>query len=474
MLIIIVYILIAFSAGFVFFKHLRVEGISVSTTFHIFYLLYYFIVPPVVLYLIEYTSVLSVYIRRFQFIAQADDYKRWLALALAVIGYIIFLAFFYKHIFCKRTHNRMSAGDTLQVQEFNKSLFSIGKAFSVVGIISMLVVIIDLGGVSNMISIAADLRGYNVEKTGFFSAIGAMCLTLAPFFFGGAVCMFSCLRTKRAALAWFIVDVVFIILYLLFDQGRGPIIFFVTCIVYACLKKKNVKESRIIGIFIVAAVIIVLTSGSLRSILRAVSGGGVEAVSFSDNIDSIVNDLSYPYGNTLYVTDIVDQNGYRYFSDYYLWVIELMPSRLLSVFGINIGTVHTLTDITSFFWSQGKEYLGGVPVDIITSGYMQAGVIGVMLNSCVVLLFIKWLDGITKALPGNCSAIRFWCCCTITSATVLSMDLCKLPLAYLYMFILVVLLRESLLQVGLYSPSLRVQFWSKSFKHIWKGFWHDE
>ena len=466
MLIIIVYILIAVSAGLVFFKHLRADGISVSTTFHIYYLLYYFVVPPVVLYLIEYTSVLSVNVRRFQFIAQADDCRRWLALALAVIGYIIFLGFFYKRIFCKRTFRRMGTKTALQVYTLNKSVFSIGRAFSIIGIICMLVVIVDLGGVSNMISIAADLRGYNVGKDGIFSGIGAMCLTLSPFLFGGAVCMLSCLKAKRTAWAWFIADVWFIILYLLFDQGRGPIIFFVACIIYACLKNNNVKESRIIGIFIVAVIVLVLTSGSLRSILRAVSGGEVEAVSFSDNIDSIMNDLSYPYGNTLYATDIVHQKGYRNFSDYYLWVVELMPSQLLSTFGINIGSINTMTDVTSFFWSEGKAYLGGVPVDLITSGYMQAGVIGVIVNSCIILFFIRWLDGITKALPSNCSAIRFWCCCTITTATILSMDLCKLPLAYAYVFILIFLLREKLLQVGSYDPSRRVRLGSKSVRHI--------
>ena len=114
----------------------------------------------------------------------------------------------------------------------------------------------------------------------------------------------------------------------------------------------------------------------------------------------------------------------------------------------------------------GKAYLGGVPVDLITSGYMQAGVIGVIVNSCIILFFIRWLDGITKALPSNCSAIRFWCCCTITTATILSMDLCKLPLAYAYVFILIFLLREKLLQVGSYDPSRRVRLGSKSVRHI--------
>ena len=97
---------------------------------------------------------------------------------------------------------------------------------------------------------------------------------------------------------------------------------------------------------------------------------------------------------------------------------------------------------------------------------MQAGVIGVIVNSCIILFFIRWLDGITKALPSNCSAIRFWCCCTITTATILSMDLCKLPLAYAYVFILIFLLREKLLQVGSYDPSRRVRLGSKSVRHI--------
>lgn len=458
MLIIVVYLLIASAAAVLFFRHLRVVGISISTTFHAYYLLYYFIIPPIALFLIDYTSILSPYVKRFQLIAQADDGKRWLALFFSIVGYLIYLAFFYKRIFSRKTDIRINIKNSIPHRKFKRSLFSMGIVFSVIGILCMLVVIADLGGVSSMLSVAADLRGYNVGKEGFFSGIGAMCLTLVPFIFGGAVCMLSCVKARRDAWIWLAADVVFIVLYLLFDQGRGPIIFFTVCVLYAYLKNKKMKESHVIGIFVVIVIFLILFSGSFRSLLRSISGGMAEDISFIDNINSIVNDFTYPYGNTLYATDIASKNGYRYFSDYYLWVVELLPSQILSSIGINLESITTLTDITSYFWSGGSKYLGGVPVDFITSGYMQAGIIGFVINSCVALLILKWLDSIISSLPYDCSAIRFWYCCTVTTATILSLDFCKLPLTYLYMYVFAFLLRNTLLHNGLHKPATRNRF----------------
>lgn len=456
MLLTLIYIIIAIIAICLFMIHLKNRGISVSTTFHIVYLVYYFVIPPIMLLLLDYTNLLSLHIIRFGFIANTTVGARYLSLLLAVIGYVIFLFVFQKNIFSKKTKLSSIDERIYETSGLYSILFRTGKIFSIIGIISFCVVIYELGGVSGMLAIAGSLRGYNVDISENFSAAGAMCLAMTGFLFGAAICLISC-RKKRKPGIWLAVVVLFLVLYLLYNQGRSPIVFFSVCVLYAYLKRKGVKEKRIIGIFFGVALIVFFGSGSLRAMLRSVSSGQVVDLSLIDNIESTLSDLSYPYANTLNVIGFVEKYGFRYFKDYLLWIPEILPSRLLSMIGIHLPETQTMTAIVSYEYSKGLSYLGGVPVDFLTSGYFQGGVLGLVLNSLLVMYLLRKMDEIVASFPKECSAIKFWICCTITLAVGINLDPCKLPLSYLYLFILVFILRKQAIRMGLYKRTFRLK-----------------
>lgn len=64
--------------------------------------------------------------------------------------------------------------------------------FSVIGIVRFCVVIYELGGITDMLAIAGNLYGYNVDISRNFSAVGIMCLAMTGFLFGAAICLISC------------------------------------------------------------------------------------------------------------------------------------------------------------------------------------------------------------------------------------------------------------------------------------------
>jgi len=448
------YIIAALIATVLFFKHLRNAGITVSTTFHVVYIAYYLYVPPLVLYLLD-KNLLSRHVMRFDFIASTDFFARWFAFILAAIGYIVFLIVFRNKVFIKKKQYEIYLDD-IQRHLFYNNLFNVGKAFTIIGVLCIVFVMRELGGYSQMILIAASLRGYNVDVSTFYSPFGAMCLSMSAFIFGASICNFSCLKYVKGASIWLVINLIFTLIYILYNQGRSPLVFFSACLIYGYLKNKSIKESRIILIFMCCIVLVVIGSGSLRAILRGVSAQETEAVSLIDNISSSLSDLSYPYANTLKSTVFTTEYGYRFFKDYYLWFIDLLPSRLFSMVGINIGDIETMTSIVSFEYSGGKEYLGGVPVDFITSGYFQGGVIGLILNCLIVLSLLKFIESFVESLPTSCSSIKFWYCTSITMATILSMDPCKMPLMYLYLFILLFVLREKSIRLGIYRPKIKL------------------
>ncbi len=456
MLLITLYIIIAIGATFIFIMHLKNIGISISTTFHVVYLVYYFIIPPVMLWMLDYTDMLSLHIIRFDFIANTTIEQRYLSFLLAAIGYVFFLLIFHAKIFPKKTETLSIGEDFYETKGLYNTLSNAGWVFAMIGIISFCVVIFELGGVSSMLAIAGSLRGYNVDISGNFSAIGAMCLQMTGFLFGAAICLISCRKKKKNISLWLAVVLFFLVLYLLYNQGRSPIVFFSVCVLYAYLKKKGIKESRIIAVFFVLAVAVILGSGSLRATLRSVSSGQVVELSLIDNIESTLSDLSYPYANTLNAMYFTEKYGFRFFKDYLLWIPEILPSRLLSLIGIQLPEAQTMTEIVSYEYSKGFTYLGGVPVDFLTSGYFQGGVLGAIVNSMIVLCLLRKMERIIDSLPKECSSIKFWMCCTITLAVVINLDPCKLPLSYLYLFILIFILRKQAIRMRLYRRIFRL------------------
>lgn len=454
MLLIILYIVAAITASFFFFNHLNKKGISISTTFHIVYLGYYFYIPPLMLFLLDYTKVLNLNIINFGFIESTTIGQRYLSFLIALIGYAFFLFVFRSRIFLKK----VSAIDEsrYETKGLYKTLYNTGRVFAVIGIASFSIVIIELGGISAMLTIAGSLRGYNIDISDHFSSIGAMCLPLNGFLFGSAICLIACLKKKRNASYWLTIDLFFLALFLLYNQGRSPIVFFLICILYAYLKRKSIKESRIIMIFFFAAMLVIFGSGSMRAMLRAVSSGQIVELTLMDNIESTLNDFSYPYANTLNATYFTEKYGFRIFKDYLLWIPEILPSRILSLIGIHLPETKTMTSIVSYEFSKGAAYLGGTPVDFLTAGFFQGGLIGLIGSCMIVLTLLRKMENIIEVFPKECSAIKFWTCCTITLASVINMDPCKLPLSYLYLFILVFILRKQAIRMGAYRCTFQL------------------
>ncbi len=98
----------------------------------------------------------------------------------------------------------------------------------------------------------------------------------------------------------------------------------------------------------------------------------------------IAIEFSFPYvtlANTVAV--VPDQMGYRWFVDVPLSILYLVPQRLL---GISHPPTLSMLN-TRLFEAQGT-----VPVDLLSFGYMSAGLVGFVIVCLAFGLLLRWFD----------------------------------------------------------------------------------
>lgn len=368
------------------------------------FILYYIIIPIIsILITTVKTEQLTGMILR---ISSADFYDIIYAYIYTVVSYMLILIVYHVKFSSKPqsikiydVENINTGLNNLREQEdkyLNDSVYRIAIAAGlftlVVGIVAELLISNSLGGIFKSITMGDKLRGFGKDISRYIPqnrlfAIVLMVSSLAStYFFVYALRVYKHFSIKLLLFVSLLTSAY----YLLFNAGRLGVLLFILTFLFDYAFRKAKHPFIIVAIFSVFSFAFL---GALNDLFFYLSYGYVKES--SAGFLSIINEFAFPYLNLLNVHKINELYGFRFGIDYVTWIINVVPTTILKLFGLSKVT-KGYQFITEYY--SGINAAGGTPTDLLTLGIRQFGLIGIFINSMLISLFCKYFDKIIERL----------------------------------------------------------------------------
>lgn len=184
-------------------------------------------------------------------------------------------------------------------------------------------------------------------------------------------------RIQFGRLSLFVVSFVYSLLILYANKGRISFLIYIAVflITYVCNKRK-IKFFNIKAVFYMVVAFFVFIAGT------GWVSGVVSRTSEFSGFNMICNEVAFVFSNFKLLLSKVDIENFRCFIDIVFYPLFLLPSSLWR--RIMPDTASDIMTILTFGNKKGQGgILGETPVDAISIGYLQSGIIGV----CVFAVF---------------------------------------------------------------------------------------
>ncbi len=391
-LMVILYIIIGILLlGIIYKEYKKSKNLNCKLFFLISYGIYYVMIPVVALGLSNYKHInISGFM---QVIADQSIERHFFVLLYVLLGLITYLIT-YKIL------NNITPSRKMSIEIDNKKIYKmcliIGVVTFIIGAISSLIILSEMGGVSATLKKVEIMRAYGTDRSTYMKSSLLFTHMLINISLVSPFMLQICLRLKkrRAIVVLFYISQTFAIFCLLFNGGRMGMLLYVISFIVPVLYKK--MKYPIIGLIFVGIVALGMLSG-LDNLIFYMSYGYVKATG-EVNL-SVLNEFAFPFRTLLDVKDINNIMGYRYGIDYFTWIINIIPSSILGIVGLTkIPVGHTY--ITQYYDPTGIT-MGGVPTDILTLGLRQYGVMGIIINMIFIAIFCVALDKISTCLKNK-------------------------------------------------------------------------
>ncbi|MFJ7974814.1 O-antigen polymerase [Peribacillus sp. NPDC096379] len=387
-------------------QYKRKKKINAFIFFHAAFILYYIFIPIISHICIDLNSDgLESFVL---WISLADSYDIFYAFSYTVIAYTVFI-FVYRisfasktrlsHEITEKTNTENNNKHESHIIQENKKVYKFavltGISTLAIGVFAELLIANSLGGILTALAMGDQLRAYGSDSSVLIPqnrlfAIVLMVSSLASTYF-----LAYALRIKRSFIVqmFLLISILASIFYLLINAGRlGVILFGLTFFIdYAFRKSKY----PFIYMFVYSIFGFILL-GLLDDLFFYLSYGYLKES--SSDLGSIINEFAFPYLNLLNVHHINDAFGLRMGVDYFTWIINIIPTSILSIFG--------LTKVTSGYHFITEYYIetnsgGGIPTDLLTLGIRQFGFIGILIISTTIAIICKELDKVIDKLHSD-------------------------------------------------------------------------
>lgn len=372
----------------------KVKRIDGFLCFNIAYTIYYFIMPLMNIVIIN----LGIYqVGSFtDIINRAYDISLLKGFLISIVAYSVFcIIYSVAQPYSKtKVNSYAELIDTTNNQKQYKIVITFGWIALLLGASSEMIIISSFGGIVNAISMAEILRAYGADRSQFMSQnllfvnILATISLVAPFAF-----LFA-RRIKSNSLNFLLLAVSLLcsVFYLLFFAGKLPVLLFVICFIADYIYRKHRHPTFILSC---CAVGLLPTLSGLDKLFFYISYGTIKDSS-TNWVTSLVNEFSFPYCNLINAQYINELFGYRYGMDYFTWIINIVPTAILRIFGLS--KVNSSFEFISKFYDPTGVTMGGVPTDFLTMGYRQFNIIGIFFQVVIVAVICSLLDNILKYL----------------------------------------------------------------------------
>lgn len=413
MITIFLYIMLTLFCVLYLLRHVKKSKNYFFVVFYATFTIYYAIIPLMINCLLTFAprslNFKSVYIKTIRE-AESTDRLIVVMITMIVAGTIIILQRLHVRVGCIGIKNRrdLSKSNIFDSIVDDRILYHIGIALTIIGLVAVLGLFHDLGGVRNALALGPYVRSYRSDNAAYLTPVGAICKSISPFIMGGFFCMYCTKIRTLAKYVFFSLSLVFSGLFLVFNNGRSNILVFAGCVFFAYLHKRKI---RIVWLVVIAYIMLLFMSDTLGIVMNNIAAGNLpfDNVNYNlvNDLGASVADLSFPYSNLLISSKLITTNGPHYCLDYITWFFELIPIRLFSSFGITIPSIQTVTGQISRYYIEFEGSLGGTPADFITYGLFQGRMLGLII-SCGLLTYItRVFNEATITLPRQYVIIRY-------------------------------------------------------------------
>ena len=321
------------------------------------------------------------------FVFSVEDDCLVISILSVILGYLFFLFGYYISPLRDSDRSRKIPSSKLE-----KNVLPVASFGLIFGAAALFIYIRALGGFAEAISKADTLRQHysSVSDYGLpgyydYIFVFARVLPISTLLF---LLLF---RTKKKPryVALFLCSLAVTVLYMLIHAAKSTV-FSVGCIfLYLLLDKLKI---RLKWVFFA---IIILVSLPLLDVIDALFAGEdvVSAYASFSYLPSL-RLFSYPTELNCNMMKIVDRYGYQYFTHYFTDIFDVLP-------GVYIEPSYSNTSefITGVDW----KVLGGTPNDLITYGFLQAGVFGVCVSMFLWGILSKFIDKVILRISDDSS-----------------------------------------------------------------------
>lgn len=347
------------------------------TAVNIYYILYFGIIPSIAPFidLLKYKPIYAIPQNIIFYYNSTNNFFQ--GNILIILSYCIIV---YGYLIAKKKRKDHKRKVIYDIYISDNKIFITGIITLFISILSLVYYTYSLNGVMNAIKLAEYYRAINSDVQDSFMFLRIFQpLILSSFF------CFLVLNKNKSTLrnkVLLISTLFFSCYFLLLNASRYHILIFIFTIVLFNSEKIKMKQVIMMTVLVITGFVFGDT------ILNFVQTGQIQKNSTSDfNIDSFINTFVsqtiHPYINVLKVPSFIDEiSDHRFFGDYVYFLINLLPGSILNLIGIS--KIEPLWSINTHNFN---SLTGGIPVDIISFGYYQLGIIGVIIN-CLFVGFV--------------------------------------------------------------------------------------
>ncbi|WLR55468.1 O-antigen polymerase [Mesobacillus subterraneus] len=373
------------------YEKTNISGAYAGITFG--FLLYYALIPILLIILEGKFLMANNFGPLVKYVYQKDDVSIAVSIIVITFG---FFAFHLGYVFSSKYKLRISNFQKRKIKYKIHSINSL-KIFTIIGYgtfliggISFLILINSLGGILNALTIGEKFRGFGETALSDFVGVNTALLFIPSRLITVTPIIFYFLlinRKNKMDKIVFSLSFPFAILFFLFNAGRAPLIIYLLAFLYIFLKRYTKK----VWIKIFALGIISLP-------LLDVLDKFFIFLSTNQWYEIKVNYLSYIYQFTHPFKSVVNLRGIVTIEDYYFG-----SSVFRDIFSIlpKINFDPLFFEVSEYFYGTNWSSIGGVPTDLLTYGYFQMGIPGVISLLLMVGYLTGKIDKTLLLLPQN-------------------------------------------------------------------------
>lgn len=377
----LIFAFVLFILGIVHFTilynhHVRKRTVGVFSMVFFILLLYYEIIP-----IIFFCSNVDKLASKELLVRECSIEQFLLAELCIIIFSFVFYVTYHRY---NRIRNNVSY--EVNEEKLDKWLLRLGLISFFIGSLAFFIYVSAFGGISAWYSKANIIRSFAYSSDKYISHFASIMVIPAKMLLASPLLLHAVMLKKRKI--WlrivFIISVVLSFIFLLGNAGKTDIIIFLLCFAIPFFKRFMRHPWRFT---IVTGIIGIPCLELLDAVFDYITYG--QWVVEETNILYTLRQFAYPYCDVLYMSDIVNKFGLRWGKDFITGVLNVVP-------GLNFEASYI--PVSAFFGGESWTFNGGTPNEIITFGYQQLGIIGVVLIAIIFGIICGKIDKVVETI----------------------------------------------------------------------------